>query len=218
MKRAFDFCCAATGLALLSPLLVTLGAMVWLEDRASPLFFQARVGQFGRRFWIWKFRTMVVNADQLGPSITIGKDPRITRVGHWLRKTKLDELPQLWNVLTGEMSLVGPRPEVAKYVELYTEEQRAVLRLRPGITDPASIEYYEESERLAASEDAQATYISEIMPAKLAINLRYAHRAGLMKDAEVIIRTLLRMAGIRQTTAVASSEGKAGDAQVRRAA
>lgn len=133
---------------------------------------------------------MVVDAEQKGSTLTVGKDPRITRVGRWLRATKVDELPQLLNVWVGEMSLVGPRPEVQKYVELYTEDQRRVLELRPGITDLASVKYRNESELLAASEDPDRTYVEEVMPEKIQINLEYAAQANLWKDIRVILLTL----------------------------
>jgi lipopolysaccharide/colanic/teichoic acid biosynthesis glycosyltransferase len=132
----------------------------------------------------------VVDAEQKGSTLTVGKDPRITRVGRWLRATKVDELPQLLNVWVGEMSLVGPRPEVQKYVELYTEDQRRVLELRPGITDLASVKYRNESELLAASEDPDRTYVEEVMPEKIQINLEYAAQANLWKDIRVILLTL----------------------------
>lgn len=139
---------------------------------------------------MWKFRTMVVDAEHKGPAVTIGRDPRITPVGHWLRATKVDELPQLMNVWIGEMSLVGPRPEVQKYVDLYTEDQRRVFELKPGITDLASVKYRRESELLAASNDPDRTYVEEVMPEKIRINLEYAAQASLWGDFQVILMTL----------------------------
>jgi lipopolysaccharide/colanic/teichoic acid biosynthesis glycosyltransferase len=153
------------------------------------------VGRRGKPFRIWKFRTMVVDAAVLGPPLTVGEDPRITPIGRWLRKLKLDELPQLFNVLVGEMSLVGPRPEVPKYVALYSPEQRRVLDCRPGITDPASLAYFNENELLAGAAEPQAVYIAQIMPAKLQINAEYAARATLASDLMIILRTLLWIAG-----------------------
>ena len=192
-KRTFDLCLTLPGLLLVSPVLLVAAALIWCDDRGPVFFRQQRVGRGGAAFAMWKFRTMVVNAEQLGKQITIGRDPRITRVGAWLRKTKIDELPQLFNVITGEMSLVGPRPEVPRYVALYSPEQRRVLELPPGITDLASIKYRRESELLAAAEDPERTYIEEVMPEKIRINLAYAERASLAADAFVILQTLLKL-------------------------
>ncbi len=175
---------------MLTPLFLVVAISIKLDDGGPVFFRQERVGQGGKHFRIWKFRTMVVNAEKIGRQITVGRDPRITRVGHWLRKYKLDELPQLFNVLSGDMTLVGPRPEVPRYVALYTPEQRAVLDLLPGITDPASVRYRHESELLAQSNDPERTYIEEIMPEKIRINLAYAEHASLLRDFWVILQTL----------------------------
>lgn len=188
-KRAFDICCALLGLALLAPLLLVLA--LWIKlDSPGPVFFrQQRVGRQGRPFLIHKFRTMRV--DNAGPQITVGADPRITRSGAWLRRYKVDELPQLWDVLRGAMSLVGPRPEVPKYVALYPEElRRLVLSVRPGITDPASLRYRNESERLAAAADPEREYIEVVMPAKLALAADYVREASLGGDLRLILSTL----------------------------
>ncbi|MFH7042826.1 sugar transferase [Paucibacter sp. JuS9] len=188
-KRAFDICCAALGLALLAPLLVVLA--VWVKlDSPGPVFFrQERVGRHGQPFLIHKFRTM--RADNAGAQITVGADPRITRSGELLRRYKLDELPQLWDVLRGAMSLVGPRPEVPKYVAMYPEEmRRLVLSVRPGITDPASLRYRNESERLAAAADPEREYIEVVMPAKLALAADYVRQASLGGDLRLIFSTL----------------------------
>ena len=190
MIRAFDFLAALVGLALLSPFLLLIALLVKLEDRGPVFYRQVRVGRGGASFRIWKFRTMVVDADRAGRAITVGADPRITRAGAWLRRWKLDELPQLLNVLTGEMGLVGPRPEVPRYVALYTEDQRRVLALRPGITDLASIAYRDESEQLAGQADPEAHYIGVVMPDKIRINLAYASKAGLWRNLKVVIATL----------------------------
>jgi len=190
VKRAFDLFWASVGLILLWPLFIAIGLSIKLEHPGAVFFRQRRVGWRGVPFRMWKFRTMVVDAEQKGSTLTVGKDPRITRVGRWLRATKVDELPQLLNVWVGEMSLVGPRPEVQKYVELYTEDQRRVLELRPGITDLASVKYRNESELLAASEDPDRTYVEEVMPEKIQINLEYAAQANLWKDIRVILLTL----------------------------
>lgn len=190
LKRAFDLFWSMLGLAVLFPLLALTALLVKLED-GGPIFFrQVRIGRGGRPFRIWKFRTMVVDAERQGRSITVGRDPRITRTGHHLRNTKLDEMPQLLNVLVGEMSFVGPRPEVPRYVELYTEAQRTILALRPGITDLASIKYRNESELLAEAADPDETYVQVIMPDKLRINQAYAAQSGLWSDVLVILATL----------------------------
>ena len=189
-KRLFDLCFAALGLLVLWPLLAVIAIAIKL-DNGGPVFFrQVRVGHKGASFRIWKFRTMVVNAEELGKQLTVGRDPRITRVGGWLRRAKLDELPQLINVLAGEMSFVGPRPEVPKYVALYTPDQRRVLDLVPGITDEASIAYRTESEVLNASPDPEQTYIHDVMPAKIAANLAYAESASVWRDLGVVLRTV----------------------------
>jgi len=189
-KRAFDLFWSALGLAVLSPVLALVALAVKLEDGGPVFFRQLRIGRRGRPFRIWKFRTMVVDADRQGRAITVGRDPRITRVGHWLRDSKLDEIPQLLNVFSGEMSLVGPRPEVPRYVELYTEAQRAILALRPGITDLASIKYRNESDLLGAAENPDETYMQILLPDKIRINLAYASEAGLWSDFLVILATL----------------------------
>lgn len=189
-KRGFDIFWAMVGLFLLWPLFLVVALLIKLEDHGPVFFRQVRVGWKGQLFRMWKFRTMVVDAEYLGRAITVGRDPRITRVGHWLRATKVDELPQLINVWLGDMSLVGPRPEVQKYVDLYTEDQRRVLELRPGITDLASVKYRRESELLAASKDPDRTYVEAIMPEKLRINLDYAAHASLPGDFRVILMTL----------------------------
>jgi lipopolysaccharide/colanic/teichoic acid biosynthesis glycosyltransferase len=189
-KRIFDLFWATVGLLLLWPIFLVVAVLIKLEDRGPVFFRQVRVGWKGQSFRMWKFRTMVVDAERLGRAITVGRDPRITRVGHWLRATKVDELPQLLNVWLGEMSLVGPRPEVQKYVNLYTEDQRRVLELRPGITDLASVKYRRESEVLAAADDPDRTYVEAIMPEKIQINLEYAAQASLLGDFRVILMTL----------------------------
>ena len=190
MTRAFDLLAAVTGLMLLLPFLVLIALFIKLEGKGPVFFRQVRVGRGGHPFRIWKFRTMVVNAEALGRPITVGADPRITRTGVWLRKWKLDELPQLFNVLVGEMAFVGPRPEVPRYVALYTQAQRKVLDLRPGITDLASIAYREESELLKDHEDPEAYYIRKILPDKIRINLDYASKSTTYRNLKVILATL----------------------------
>lgn len=190
-KRVFDLFWVILGLAVIWPLFVLVALLIKLGDRGPVSFRQQRIGYKGQPFHIRKFRTMVLNAEQLGTPLTVGqRDPRITPIGYWLRRFKLDELPQLLNVLAGEMSLVGPRPEVPRYVALYTPEQRLVLGLVPGITDPASIEYRHESAMLAAVPDPEQTYVKEIMPVKIRINLEYATTSTLSSDFAVIVKTL----------------------------
>ncbi len=190
-KRLFDVIASALGLLLLSPLLLAAAVWVWLDSPGPVLFRQRRVGRFGVPFTIHKFRTMRVEP---GAAITVGEDPRITRSGRVLRQTKLDELPQLWDVLRGAMSLVGPRPELARYVELYPEPlKRAVLAVRPGITDPASLAYSHEAELLAVAADPEREYREVILPAKLRLSADYAARASLASDLKLIARTLSRV-------------------------
>jgi lipopolysaccharide/colanic/teichoic acid biosynthesis glycosyltransferase len=194
-KRALDLLGASLGLLLLSPLFLAISTLVRLSGGGGVFFRQERIGYGGEPYRMWKFRTMIPDAERQGPQLTVGGDPRITPVGHWLRRYKLDELPQLINVLAGEMSLVGPRPEVKRYVELYAPEERRVLGLVPGITDPASIAYRNESEILARAEDPEALYVSEIMPAKIRTNLAYASRSTVWSDIGVIVRTIIPARG-----------------------
>jgi lipopolysaccharide/colanic/teichoic acid biosynthesis glycosyltransferase len=191
MKRAFDIVGSVLGLLLFSPLLVTISVMIAIYDGHPVLFRQRRVGHRGAPFEMLKFRTMVRNAEALGKQLTVGNDARITPIGRWLRKFKLDELPQLLNVLTGEMSLVGPRPEVPRYVACYNDVQRRVLELKPGITDPASISFRDESELLESLADPERAYVETIMPEKIRLNLEYAERANVLRDFGVILQTLV---------------------------
>ncbi|HEX6966243.1 MAG TPA: sugar transferase [Gemmatimonadaceae bacterium] len=191
-KRALDLVGSGVGLVVLAPLFVVIAAAVKLDG--GPVFFrQERVGRHGRPFRMWKFRTMVPDAERVGPQITARGDRRITRVGRWLRTSKLDELPQLLNVAAGEMSLVGPRPEVARYVRRYTAEQRRVLDLVPGITDPASIQYRDEERLLAQAADPERLYIDRLLPDKIRLNLEYAARASVARDVMLIAQTLARI-------------------------
>lgn len=194
MKRICDFCLAAIGIVMCAPLFGVLALAIKFTDRGPVFFSQERVGQYGKVFRVHKFRTMVTNADRLGPLITAGGDPRITPIGHWLRKSKLDELPQLWNVLVGEMSFVGPRPEVQYYVDQYDETQRDVLTIKPGITDPASLAFVEESEILARVENPSKYYVDVIMPEKIRRNMAYAGKANLLRDIGMILQTVWRIA------------------------
>ena len=193
MIRFCDIVLSCLGLLLLSPLFVVVA--VWIViDNPGPIFYrQMRVGKDGKDFGLLKFRSMRVGADK-SSLITIGEhDSRITRAGYYIRKYKLDELPQLLNVLTGDMSLVGPRPEVRRYVDMYTDEQRQVLTVRPGITDYASIEYIDENRILAQAEDPDRTYIEEILPAKIALNMRYIKHQTLGEYMKIIFLTLAKI-------------------------
>ena len=193
LKRLCDIVAATVGLCLLVPVFIVIAGVVKCSDGGPVFFRQRRIGRNAQPFAIWKFRTMVVQAERQGGQITVGVDARVTPVGHWLRKSKLDEFPQLLNVLRGEMSLVGPRPEVPKYVALYSQDQRRVLELKPGITDPSSIKYRDESSILAACGDPERAYVEVIMPDKIRLNLEYAESANLFSDAWMIARTLLRI-------------------------
>jgi lipopolysaccharide/colanic/teichoic acid biosynthesis glycosyltransferase len=189
-KRIFDFLLAGIGLLMLWPFFLLVAMLVRVNGGGPVFYRQQRVGLRGRLFQILKFRTMTPQSESFGMALTVAGDSRITRIGHSLRRWKLDELPQLINVLRGEMSLVGPRPEVPRYVRLYTPEQRRVLEFTPGITDPASIRYSNEAELLARSGDPERTYIEEVMPDKIRLNLAYAETATIWTDLKVIFATL----------------------------
>ncbi|MBK7382606.1 MAG: sugar transferase [Flavobacteriales bacterium] len=193
VKRLFDILSSASALVFLSPVLLVVAIIVAVTSSGGAFFRQVRVGRGGKEFGLLKFRTMRRGSESKGQITVGGRDPRITGIGYFLRRTKMDELPQLWNVLIGDMSVVGPRPEVPKYVALYTVEQRAVLQVRPGITSLASIAYINENEVLGRSADPERTYIEEVMPAKLALDLPYVHEHGLLQDLRIIARTLGRM-------------------------
>jgi lipopolysaccharide/colanic/teichoic acid biosynthesis glycosyltransferase len=176
-----------------------LAVAVKLSDGGPVFYRQERVGEGGRLFAILKFRSMLVNAEKMGLSVTKDGDPRITKVGRFLRKTKLDELPQLWNVLQGDMSFVGPRPEVPCYVEKYTTGQKRVLELRPGITDLATLEFRNEEELLRTAADTEKFYLEYCVPRKIELNLAYAKTANVWEDVKIILRTLLPLgAGSRE--------------------
>ena len=193
LKRLFDLFFSFTGLIVLLPLLLLVSIWVTLDSKGGIFYFQERVGKNGKGFNLLKFRTMFLGADKEG-LLTVGaKDRRVTNAGYWLRKYKLDELPQLINVLIGDMSLVGPRPEVRKYVNLYSADQLRVLQVRPGITDFASIEYANENELLAGVDEPDKVYVNEIMPAKLLLNLKYINSPGLLTDCKIILLTLLKV-------------------------
>ena len=191
LKRFFDLFFAIPGLLILSPLFLFVAAWIKFDSPGSVLFQQTRVGIGGKLFKIYKFRTMVSNAEQIGKKITVGGDPRITRCGHFLRKYKLDELPQLFNVIKGEMSLVGPRPEVSEYVAYYTErEKKIILSVPPGMTDFASLEFHNENEILKKALDPQKEYIENIMPIKLNYYVKYVQERSLVVDFILIIKTI----------------------------
>ncbi len=192
VKRIFDVLASTIGLIILSPLFLLISLAIKLESKGKIFYLQKRVGLNGREFKLIKFRSMYENSDKKG-LLTIGDDNRITKVGKFLRKYKLDELPQLINVIKGEMSIVGPRPEVRKYVEQYTEEQKKVLSVKPGITEFASIEYRNENELLAKSKNPEKTYIEKIMPQKLNLNLKYVRERGMITDLKIIFLTLKKI-------------------------
>lgn len=190
-KRAMDIVLSACALAILWPLLLLIALAIWIDDPGPVFYRQVRVGRNGKTFRIFKFRSMVMDADKKGLAITVGRDSRITRVGTVLRKTKLDELAQLLNVLFGQMSFVGPRPEVPKYVELYTPYQRQVLLVRPGITDYASIAYRNENDLLAGAPNPEAMYIEQIMPDKIELNMKYLREISPLADIRLILKTIV---------------------------
>lgn len=193
MKRAFDIIFSFFGLLALFPFFLFIGIWILIDSPGGIFYRQTRVGRNNRDFRLWKFRSMRPDSDKKGLLTVGGRDPRITNSGYFIRKYKIDELPQLINVLTGDMSFVGPRPEVRRYVDLYNEEQKRVLLVRPGITDIASLEYFEENELLGKSSDPERTYIDEIMPAKLKLNLQYIDKANLATDLGMIFKTVARI-------------------------
>jgi lipopolysaccharide/colanic/teichoic acid biosynthesis glycosyltransferase len=193
MKRIFDIIMAIVIITLVLPFGIIISLMILLSSRGGIFYIQERVGKDKKPFGLLKFRTMKQNADREG-KLTVGmRDARITKVGYFLRKYKLDEFPQFLNVLKGDMSVVGPRPEVKEYVDLYTKEQLEILHVRPGITDLASLEYYRENELLGQAEDPQKTYIEEVMPAKIELNKKYLANPSLGTDIKIIWRTFLKM-------------------------
>ncbi|WP_455536464.1 sugar transferase [Prevotella koreensis] len=195
MIRLFDILFSTIGLLILSPLFLIIYIIIIIESKGGGFYSQTRVGKNGIPFAIYKFRSMRTDADKHGLITVGGRDPRITRIGYYIRKYKIDELPQLWNVLVGDMSLVGPRPEVQKYVDLYTEEQRKVLSVRPGITDYASIEYVDENILLAKSDDPDRTYVEVVMPAKIKLNMKYINNKSLKEYFKIIFLTLAKIVG-----------------------
>ena len=190
-KRLFDIFFSLIGLIILIPVFLIIAIIIKIDSKGPVFFRQSRVGQFNKDFRIFKFRTMQVNADKLG-LLTVGnKDPRVTNVGYFLRKYKLDEFPQLINVLIGNMSFVGPRPEVRHYVNYYSKDDLEILNLKPGITDYASIEYRNEVELIKEVEDSEKVYVEQIIPAKLKLNKLYMHKSNLFVDIKIILKTIL---------------------------
>ena len=194
MTRIFDILLATLGLVILSPLLIFVYVAIVLESRGGGFYRQERTGRYGKPFRLIKFRSMYVNADKHGLITVGGHDNRITRVGYYIRKYKIDELPQLINVVKGDMSIVGPRPEVKKYTDLYTDEQRKILDVRPGITDYASIKYVDENDILGASDNPERIYIEHIMPDKIKLNMIYISQNGIKEYFKIISLTLTNIA------------------------
>ena len=193
MKRLFEFLFAFLALLIMLPVFLVISFFILINSKGGIIYKQSRVGKGNRDFSIYKFRSMYINSDKQS-LISIGSlDPRVTPVGHFLRKYKLDELPQLLNILRGEMSFVGPRPEVRKYVDLYSVDQLNVLTVHPGLTDYASLMYINEGELLANQENPEKLYIEEILPEKLALNLKYIEEQSLKTDVQIILKTISRL-------------------------
>ena len=193
VKRIFDITLSLILLSMFFPFGLLISVWILIESSGGVFYKQARIGQKGIPFKMFKFRSMRQNSDKLG-QLTVGmRDPRITRSGYFIRKYKLDEFPQFINVLKGDMSIVGPRPEVQEFVDLYTDEQRKILNVKPGITDYASLEYFKENELLGLSDDPRKTYVEEIMPAKIELNMKYIQHPGLLNDIKIMWRTFLKI-------------------------
>lgn len=192
MKRVFDICFSSIGLLILSPLFIAVVLLIKLDSEGPAFFRQERVGKNFKPFRICKFRTMIEGAEKKGTLITVDGDRRITKIGKFLRKYKIDELPQLFNVLKGEMSFVGPRPEVQKYVQLFESDYRKLLMVRPGITDPASITYSNEENVLFSSKCGEEYYKERILPEKIKLSLRYAEKHNVITDLKLIFQTILK--------------------------
>ena len=207
-KRTLDVASSLAGLVLLFPLLVAVALAIKLHD-GGPVFYRGvRVGRYGRPFRIFKFRTLVLDAEKLGGPSTAGDDPRLTRLGKTLRRYKLDELPQLLNVLTGEMSLVGPRPEVQQYVDLYNEKEKVILTVMPGITDWASLWNSDEAAVLAGSPDPEKTYLENIRPEKIRLQLEYVRTRSLWADLGILAQTLAAVVFRKESPAMAAINGR----------
>ncbi|MGG7178135.1 sugar transferase [Clostridium paraputrificum] len=192
LKRLFDIVASLIGIIILSPIFIVISIIIKITSPGPIFFKQKRVGLKGKNFDILKYRTMVIDAEKQGKQITVGEDKRITPIGRTLRKYKIDELPQLFNVFKGDMSLVGPRPEVPVYVNMYTEEQMKVLDVRPGITDLASLRYRDENDVLGSVENPEEYYINVIMPDKLKLNMEYISKSSVFFDISIIIKTIIK--------------------------
>ena len=193
VKRIFDITLSLIILSIFFPFGLLISVWILIESSGGVFYKQVRIGHKGIPFKMFKFRSMRQNSDKLG-QLTVGmRDPRITRSGYFIRKFKLDEFPQFINVLKGDMSIVGPRPEVKEFVDLYTDEQRKILNVKPGITDYASLDYFKENELLGLSDDPRKTYIDEIMPAKIELNMKYIQHPGLLNDIKIMWRTFLKI-------------------------
>lgn len=193
LKRTFDIVVSLLGLTVLLPIFIVIAVIIKLDSKGPVFFRQVRVGKDGREFKIFKFRTMVTNAEKKGMQITVDKDNRITKSGWFLRKYKIDELPQLINVALGDMSFVGPRPEVPKYVATFNKKQKIILKIKPGITDIASIHYRDESSLLSKSLDPEKIYIEEILPKKIELNLKYIEKMSMTYDILLILKTIYKV-------------------------
>ena len=192
LKRIFDITLSLFGLIILLPFMLIIAILIKFDSKGTIFFKQIRVTKDGKEFKIFKYRTMKVGSDKYS-QITVGQDDRITKIGSFLRKYKLDEIPQLINVLIGDMSLVGPRPEVPKYVALYTDEQKGILKVRAGITDYASIEFSNENDLLALEEDSEKAYIEKIMPKKIELNKKYLSEISMLTDIKIILLTIKKI-------------------------
>jgi lipopolysaccharide/colanic/teichoic acid biosynthesis glycosyltransferase len=215
MKRLLDFLVAAAGILVLVVPGLVVACLIKLTSPGPVFFRQERIGRHFRPFCIYKFRSMVQDAPAKGSQVTVGADPRITTVGRFLRATKIDELPQLINVLVGDMSLVGPRPEVRKYVEMFREDYEEVLRVRPGITDPASIKYRNEAEILGQAADPEKEYVERILPEKIRLAKEYAARSSFWYDVLILLKTIHVVGRPHKAEAPATS-GSATDSAPRR--
>jgi lipopolysaccharide/colanic/teichoic acid biosynthesis glycosyltransferase len=192
-KRAFDMCAVFASMVISIPLICVIAICIALTGKGPIFFSQERMGKNFSRFKLFKFRTMVVDAASIGPLVTKGHDPRITRIGRFLRKSKLDELPQLFNVLKGDMSIVGPRPEVEKYVIPFRNKYESILSIRPGITDYATLEYRDEQEVLNHYKNTEEGYIKEVLPAKIELYEKYLCEMSFVTDLKIIFKTMLRL-------------------------
>ena len=195
MKRIFDLIFSLLGLIVCSPIFIIVAVLIKLDSKGPVFFRQERIGKNFKSFKVYKFRTMEHKANENGPRITVANDSRITRMGRFLRKYKIDELPQLFNVIKGDMSFVGPRPEVKEYVKLYESDYKKLLRIRPGITDPASIKYSDEEGVLSLSENWEEEYKKKVLPEKIALSLSYVENQNIITDLKLIFKTLFKTYG-----------------------